>query len=183
MKDLNAVVDGAWNVLSIPGWFSSLGDNVSHCHFSRILTGSSQPFSVGSPNVFKGNNAKTVLVTSLQKARFDVPVQLTESQRLLGGNMFTKQAVLPPHELVSALYPFKEIFHPLLTGEPGSVETYWQQNTDLLEAINDPNLEPWLLLYCWFCFCVQFGGWKEPFSFACQQGWFKGLKGLTNYNT
>lgn len=98
----------------------------------------------------------------LQKARFDVPVQLTESQRLLGGNMFTKQAVIPPHELVAALYPFKEIFHPLLTGEPGSIEAYWQQNTDLLEAINDPNLEPWQLLYCFLFLCSM-----NHFSFAC----------------
>lgn len=71
---------------------------------------------------------------------------MTDQQRLLGCKPTTKQCVMPPHDIVACLYKFPEIFHPLLTGEPGRIQQYWDQNMDLFDSLGMPDLEPRPLL-------------------------------------
>lgn len=73
-------------------------------------------------------------------------VQMTDQQRLLYDEMYCKQSVMLPHDIISSLYDFPEIYHPLFTGEPGRIEWYWGQNMDLFESLGDPNLEAWLVV-------------------------------------
>ena len=83
-------------------------------------------------------------------------VPLTEQQRLLGNNLYSKQCMMLPHDIVSHLFAYPEIFHPLFTGEPGRIQRYWEQNLDLIEAMHMPHLEAklyghyvngWVLLF------------------------------------
>ena len=53
---------------------------------------------------------------------------------------------MPPHDIVASLYKFPAIFHPIFTGEPGAIEQYWENNMDLLDALQMPDLEIWLSL-------------------------------------
>lgn len=104
-------------------------------------------------------------------------VQMTDQQRLLYDEMYCKQSVMLPHDIIASLYDFPEIYHPLFTGEPGRIEWYWGQNMDLFESLGDPNLEAWLVVIlvpcllglflsiCWlgsgkkmFCFSI----WRKP---------------------
>ena len=89
---------------------------------------------------------------------FVFKVQLTEQQRLLGGNMYCKQHVMPPHDIVASLYEYPDTFFPLLTGEPGRIDHYWTENMDLYRALNMPDLEAWLPKNCYvlidLCFIV-----------------------------
>lgn len=57
-----------------------------------------------------------------------------------------KQHVMPPHDIVSSLFGFPEIFFPLFTGEPGALERYWTQNDDLLQSLQLPDAESWWCL-------------------------------------
>ena len=77
-------------------------------------------------------------------------VQLTEAQHLLRGDMFCKQAVMLPHDIVSTLYHHSpEVFFPVFTGEPGRLQKYWMENMDLYESLNMPDLDAWRIRYCW----------------------------------
>ena len=69
-------------------------------------------------------------------------VQLTEQQLMLRGEQFCPQCVMLPHDIVATLYNYPEIFHSILTGEPGRIEEYWRQNQDLLESLQMPGLDP-----------------------------------------
>ena len=90
-------------------------------------------------------------------------VQLTEQQRLLGGNMHCKQHVMPPHDIVASLYEYPETFFPLLTGEPGRIDHYWTENMDLYRSLNMPDLEAWLPKH--LCFRVFYDwGYKILFG-------------------
>lgn len=80
-------------------------------------------------------------------------VQQTQQQRLLRGQMLCSQFVMPPHDIVSHLYAYPEIFFPIFTGEPGRLERYWEENTDLYESLGLPNFEPWLFWYLLVVFC------------------------------
>ena len=75
-------------------------------------------------------------------ASLPLEVQRTEFQCLLGGIEMCKQCVLPPHDIVSSLYNFPENFFPLLTGEPGRLSKYWDENMDLYESLSMPDLDP-----------------------------------------
>ena len=68
-------------------------------------------------------------------------VQQTEQQFLVGGKTHCKQCVMPPHDIVASVYKFPQIFHPIFTGEPGAIEQYWENNVDLLDALQMPDLE------------------------------------------
>lgn len=72
-----------------------------------------------------------------------IQVQLTEQQHLLGGRRECEQAIMLPHDILSCLYEFPHIFHPLITGEPGRIDDYWVHNQDLRENLAMPNLEFW----------------------------------------
>ena len=48
-----------------------------------------------------------------------------------------------PHDIVSHLYNFPENFFPTFTGEPGRLQTYWEENLDLLESLEMPGLDTW----------------------------------------
>lgn len=72
-------------------------------------------------------------------------MQLTEQQRLFGVSDHCKQSVLPPHDLVASLYEHPHIFFPIFTAEPGRLEHYWSQNTDLYESLGMPGLDIWPL--------------------------------------
>ena len=51
-----------------------------------------------------------------------------------------------PHDLVSSLYNFPEIFHPLMTGVPGALEQYWAQNQDLCDSLGIGDVAAWLVI-------------------------------------
>lgn len=51
-----------------------------------------------------------------------------------------------PHDLVSSLYKFPEIFHPLMTGVPGALEQYWAQNQDLCDSLGIGDVAAWLVI-------------------------------------
>ena len=72
---------------------------------------------------------------------------MTDQQRLIHGEAFCKQCVMLPHDIVSSLYEYPEIYHPLFTGEPGRIEAYWQNNMGLFESLGESlgehNLETW----------------------------------------
>lgn len=55
-----------------------------------------------------------------------------------------KQSVMPPHDILASLYNYPEVFHPIVTGEPGRLQQYWAQNEDLYESLGMPDLEAWL---------------------------------------
>ncbi len=89
-------------------------------------------------------------------------VPLTEQQQLLGNNPVSTQCMMLPHDIVSHLFAYPEIFHPLFTGEPGCVQRYWEQNLDLIESLNMPYLEAKLyshhVNYLFFVFyCIFLG--------------------------
>jgi len=46
-------------------------------------------------------------------------VQMTEQQKLLRNQQTCKQSVMPPHDILASLYNYPEVFHPIVTGEPG----------------------------------------------------------------
>jgi len=71
---------------------------------------------------------------------------MTNQQRVLNDVMYCKQSVMLPHDIVSCLYEYPEIFHPIFTGEPGRIEEYWKQNYDLYESLGNDDLEAWLML-------------------------------------
>ena len=85
---------------------------------------------------------------------FVFKVQLTEQQRLLGGNMYCKQHVMPPHDIVASLYEYPDTFFPLLTGEPGRIDHYWTENMDLFRSLDMPDLEAWLPKHLCFGVCL-----------------------------
>ena len=58
-------------------------------------------------------------------------MQQTEPQRLLRGEMTCTQAVMCPHDIISALFEYPEVFFPIFTAEPGRLEKYWEENKDL----------------------------------------------------
>ena len=89
------------------------------------------------------DKAPNQILPSLQVASRSDPtqVQITEQQRLLGGRPECEQAIMLPHDILSCLYEFPHIFHPLITGEPGRLDDYWVQNQDLRESLEMPNLE------------------------------------------
>lgn len=51
---------------------------------------------------------------------------------------------MPPHDILASLYNYPEVFHPIVTGEPGRLQQYWAQNEDLYESLGMPDLEAWL---------------------------------------
>jgi len=71
-------------------------------------------------------------------------VKRTDQQVLLNGATHCKQHVMAPHDIISALFEFPEIFFPIFTGEPGMLERYWDQNEDLFESLQMPDLDSWL---------------------------------------
>ena len=42
---------------------------------------------------------------------------------------------MPPHDFVATLYANSEMFFPLFTGEPGQLEKYWVENSDLYKSL------------------------------------------------
>ena len=78
-----------------------------------------------------------------QSIHWPLEVQLTEQQALLGGHRWCKQHVMLPHDIVSHLYHFPENFFPTFTGEPGRLQTYWEENLDLLESLEMTGLDTW----------------------------------------
>ena len=103
-------------------------------------------------------------------------VQMTDQQRLLYDEMYCKQSVMLPHDIIASLYDFPEIYHPLFTGEPGRIEWYWGQNMDLFESLGDPNLEAWLvvilvpcLLGLFLSICWLGSGKKKRFAFQSEE--------------
>ena len=70
---------------------------------------------------------------------------MTEQQMLLRGEGFCKQCVLLPHDIMASLFEYPEVFHAIITGEPGRIDEYWAQNLDLLESLGMPELDPWLI--------------------------------------
>ena len=73
-------------------------------------------------------------------------VNLTEQQLLLRGERMCQQSIMPPHDILASLYEFPDIYHPLITGEPGRIGQYWRENEDLLSKLDVPNLEPWYVI-------------------------------------
>lgn len=73
-------------------------------------------------------------------------MQRTEQQCLPGGKTQCKQCVMPPHDIVASLYEFSHIFNPIFLGEPGAIDEYWENNRDLLDSLDMPDLEVWLHL-------------------------------------
>lgn len=63
---------------------------------------------------------------------------MTEQQRLLRGDCFSKQSMMLPHDVVSELYGYPEVWFPMFLGEPGRIEKFWSENVDLLEALDIP---------------------------------------------
>ena len=57
-----------------------------------------------------------------------------------------QQSIMPPHDILASLYEFPDIYHPLITGEPGRIGQYWRENEDLLSKLDVPNLEPWYVI-------------------------------------
>ena len=57
-----------------------------------------------------------------------------------------KQCVMPPHDIVASLYEFSHIFNPIFLGEPGAIDEYRENNRDLLDSLDMPDLEVWLHL-------------------------------------
>lgn len=51
---------------------------------------------------------------------------------------------MPPHDIVASLYEFSHIFNPIFLGEPGAIDEYWENNRDLLDSLDMPDLEVWL---------------------------------------
>lgn len=93
-------------------------------------------------------------------------VPLTEHQRLLGNNPYTTQSMMLPRDIVSHLFAYPEIFHPLFTGEPGRIQRYWEQNLDLIESLKMPHLEAKLFSHQVNCCFFQL----DPFlgyDFGC----------------
>ena len=76
---------------------------------------------------------------------FPAKVLQTDQQVLLGSRPFTKQCVMLPHDIVAHLYKYPELFHPIFTGEPGSIQQYWEENMDLFDSLGMPDLEARLL--------------------------------------
>ena len=70
---------------------------------------------------------------------------MTEQQMLLRGEGFCKQCILLPHDIMASLFEYPEVFHAIITGEPGRIDEYWAQNLDLLESLGMPELDPWLI--------------------------------------
>ena len=82
---------------------------------------------------------------------------------MVNGKEFIKQCVMPPHDILSTLYATKpEIFYSIFVGEPGRIEKYWDENTDLYESLQLPNVEA-RLLYCLKVLYVQTGFEKAWF--------------------
>ena len=76
----------------------------------------------------------------------------TDQQVLLEAKPFTKQCVMLPHDIVSSLYEYPEIFQPVFTGVPGDIQQYWEQNMDLFDSLAMPDLETGLhsvLFFFW----------------------------------
>ena len=74
----------------------------------------------------------------------------------MGKRMFCKQAIMPPHEIVSHLFEFSTIFFPIFTGEPGRLEKYWEENQDLYDSLRMPHLEARLHDSSWICLHLFF---------------------------
>lgn len=81
---------------------------------------------------------------------------MTEQQKLLRNQQTCKQSVMPPHDILASLYNYPEVFHPIMTGEPGRIQQYWTQNEDLYESLGMPDLEAWLFNMFFFCLMSHF---------------------------
>ena len=62
-------------------------------------------------------------------------VNLTETQHLLHARPFMTQCVLLPHEIMSSLWQYPDVFYPLMIGEPGRIDKYWKENPDLWKTL------------------------------------------------
>ncbi len=60
---------------------------------------------------------------------------------------------MPPHDIISSLYEYPEIFQSIFTGVPGDIQQYWEQNMDLFDLLAMPDLEAGLHSVHFF------GGW------------------------
>lgn len=99
-----------------------------HCYFCGVF----------------GNETKGVTCLFCFLMAPGIQVVHTQQQNLLRGERFTKQSVMLPHDIVSVLYAYPEVWIPIFLGEPGRIEKYWSENIDLLESLNiSPGTESW----------------------------------------
>lgn len=52
------------------------------------------------------------------------------------------QFVMLPHDICASLFQSPGVFHHLLTGTPGDIDSYWQNNQDLWQKVMLPGTEP-----------------------------------------
>ena len=72
-------------------------------------------------------------------------VKQTDQQLLLRGEQYTSQFVMLPHDIVSWMFQHPQVFYPIFVGEPGRIEKYWQENDDLFEAVQLPDVVAWFI--------------------------------------
>ncbi len=75
-------------------------------------------------------------------------VKQTDQQLVLRGEQHTMQYVMLPHDIVSSMFQHPQVFYPIFVGEPGRIEKYWQENGDLWEALQLPDVVPWFTSVC-----------------------------------
>ena len=54
------------------------------------------------------------------------------------------QHVMPPHEILDAMYQNPELFQKIFKGNEGSLSHYWSYNQELAKQVVWPGDAPWL---------------------------------------